>query len=254
MCWLITLLLTLVVSPLHPRPVAVDISGVYAWAYVNRVTGERAGSPNAEVFTSTVESMIKPWIAADYLRRTPDPAARLGELRRMIVDSDDVAAEDIYRAGGADAVTGRMVAICGLTRTRIHPAWWSLTTTSAADAARLGQCLADGRAAGAWTHWLLATMRAVRGTVTDQHATTGGGRWGIIDALPAAVAAGTAIKNGWTAHSGDGWHVNCLAIHPTFVLTIVARYPYGRGLAYGADLCAQVTRQLATRPARARYL
>lgn len=251
MCWLITFLLTLLTSPLVPRPVTADFDGRYAWSYTDRVTGARAGSRDAGTFTSTAESMIKPWLAADYLRRTPDPA--LAELRRMIVDSDDRAAEEIYRAGGADSVTRRMISICRLTRTSIVAGWWSLTTMSADDAVRLGQCLADGRAAGSWTGWLLSAMRAVRGGVTQQHATSGGGRWGIIDGLPPLVAQATAIKNGWTVH-GDGWHVNCLAVHPTFVLTIMARYRYGRGLAYGADLCAQVTRQLALHPGPARYL
>lgn len=252
MCWLVSLLLSLLASLLCPVPVRVDVDGDYAWSYVDRITGRVAGSANAATFTSTAESMVKPWIAADYLRRTGD-TSRLPELTAMIVDSDDDAAESIYRAGGATAVIERMIAACGLAHTTARPYWWSYTTMTADDATRLGLCLADGRAAGRWTNWLLATMRAVRGPASDQHATTGGGRWGIVDGLPATTAKWAAIKNGWTAH-GDGWHVNCLAIHPAFVLTIVARYPYGKGLAYGANICAQVTRHLAARPSRMRYL
>ena len=53
--------------------------------------------------------MIKPWIAADYPRRSaafgkePTEQAR-NDLTVIIVDSDDDLAEKYYRPGGADAV------------------------------------------------------------------------------------------------------------------------------------------------------
>lgn len=119
---------------------------------------------------------------------------------------------------------------------------------TATDAALLGLCLADGRAAAQHTGWLLGQMRAVTGTVAQQQATTGGGRWGIIDGLPAQLQPLTAIKNGWTRHGGL-WSVNCLAIGPGFVLAVMMRYSAGHGLAYGAAACAELTRSLYTRRA-----
>lgn len=228
-----------------PAPVTYTLDGPYAWSLTN--LAGTYGSPQADTFTSSTESMIKPWLAADYLRRTPQPPAyRLAELSRMIIDSDDGAAQDIYTIDGADASVARMIAICGLRHTTATHAWWSYTMMSAADATTLGVCLADGRAAGPHTPWLLAAMRAVTGDVTDQQATTGGGRWGIIDGLPPQLASVTAIKNGWTRHL-DGWHVNCLAVGPGFSLAIMMRYPPGYTLDYGATACAAITRQLRHR-------
>jgi hypothetical protein len=72
-----------------------------------------------------------------------------------------------------------------------------------------------------------------------------GGRWGIIDGLPAELAQQTAIKNGWTLLYEDGkWHLNCLAIHPDWILAVLTRYPGSLGKQYGAGLCKQVTQQL----------
>jgi hypothetical protein len=184
--------------------------------------------------------MIKIWIAADYLRRLADAKPdqdRLGELSRMIRDSDNSAAEDIYQTDGADAVVQRMIGVCGLTETSVSEGWWSRTEVSARDAVRLGGCVADGRAAGPeWTGWILGEMRQVRGE----------GRFGIIDALPANAAARIPIKNGWTV-IGDEWHVNCLAVVDRYVLAVLTRYPESLGLDYGAGICRSVTTQLRPR-------
>ena len=90
---------------------------------------------------------------------------------------------------------------------------WSFTELTPADAARYGECLADGRAAGPqWTGWLLNVMTKVRGGVKDQKSdTVEGGRWGIIDGLPKSMQSTVSMKNGWTLYV-DGWHINCLAI------------------------------------------
>src|SRR3712207_9386241 len=60
--------------------------------------------------SNTTESMIKAWIAADYLRglgaKQPS-GTRFAQLTRMIRDSDDKAAQDIYRVGGGNAVIRR---------------------------------------------------------------------------------------------------------------------------------------------------
>ncbi len=226
---------------LAPHPVTVTVDGSYSWALLNRRDGTVSGSLNDTTYTSTTESMIKGWIASDYLRRqaaagmTPDEE-RLEELTTMIEDSDDAAAEDIYRYGGGNDVIDRAISTCGLTGTNLVDGWWSETTVTAVDATRLGLCIADGRAAGpTWTAWILARMRQVRGE----------GRFGVVTALPPGVAATTAIKNGWTLVDADGdWHVNCLAIQTDWILAVLTRYDGSYGLSYGANICASVTRQL----------
>ena len=82
-------------------------------------------------------------------------------------------------------------------------------------------------------------MRQVRGE----------GRFGPVTALPADAAKSVAIKNGWTLIVADGnWHVACLAVSDRWILAVLVRYAGNRGLAYGADVCAEVTRQLMGRP------
>lgn len=233
---------------LAARPVTVSASGFFSWALLDRQTGTMAGSANYTTGTNTTESMIKAWITSDYLRtlgdKKPTPQ-RLAQLTRMIRDSDDKAAQDIYRVGGGNTVIRRAISICGLTDSVIRPGWWSGTKVTARDAVRLGQCIADGRAAGPkWTEWVLNEMRQVRGGLDVEPS---GGRWGILDGLPPELAREVSIKNGWTMLFADGmWHVNCLAIHEDWVLAVLSRYPGNLGKAYGASLCKQVTEQLVS--------
>jgi hypothetical protein len=225
---------------LHPTPVSVPVQGFYSWALLDRKTGKISGSANSATTTSSTESMIKIWIASDFLKHFPggDPDQdQLDEITRMIRDSDNAAAEDMYQLGGADSVVQRMISVCGLTETSVAEGWWSRTEVSARDAVRLGVCITDGRAAGPkWTSWILGEMRQVRGE----------GRFGIIDALPANVAARIPIKNGWTV-VGDEWRVNCLAVVDQYVLAVITRYPESLGLGYGARICRNVTAQLRPR-------
>ncbi|HZN77452.1 MAG TPA: serine hydrolase [Micromonosporaceae bacterium] len=243
---------------LRAAPVTLDTDAPFwSWALLDRRSGELAGSANFNQ-TNTTESMIKVWLVSDYLRHHPDPdQATLRKLSSAIRDSDDTAAQWAYRQGGSDAVVRRLVTTCGLTDTTVHSGWWSLTKMSARDAVRMGNCIADGRAAGPkWTDWVLSEMRQVRGTVDQQQERSGGGRWGIIDALPADTARTVAIKNGWTPQGYDGrWHINCLAVTDDWVLAVQAQYPYGKwpsgaavpeGLDKGAGICRQVTEQLLT--------
>ncbi|GAA1802514.1 hypothetical protein HC028_07430 [Planosporangium flavigriseum] len=231
---------------LTTHPVSLDVKGFASWALLDRKTGKITGSPNYISGINSTESMIKVWLTADYLRLlgTKQPTSqRLAELSRMIRDSDDDAAEDIYQVNGRSTTIKRMISTCGLTETTVVNGWWSKTQISARDAVRLGECVANGKAAGAkWTNWVLNEMREVRGTVDEE---PDGGRWGIIDALPAEMANDTAIKNGWTLLYDDGnWHVNCLAVQSDWVLSVLTRYPAKLGKQYGADTCKQVTQQL----------
>ena len=250
-------------------PVSVDFKGqFFSWALLDRKTGKISGSPNMAA-TSSTESMIKVWIVADYLRqlgKKEPPAALKSAASLAIRDSDDAAAEKVYRAAGgyrsaAQRVLGpvlqRAIKICGLTDTRPSnipkfAGWWAYTLMSPRDAARVGDCIADGKAAGPkWTKWVLSEMNQVRGTTAakDQKATSGGGRWGIVDGLPRSITSQepVSIKNGWTPLKYDGnWHVNCLAVTSKWSLAVMLRYPIKNGLDYGAKVCASVATQLVT--------
>ncbi len=249
--------------PANPAAVTAPGTNFFGWTLIDRRTGQSAGSANQETATSTTESMIKAWIAADYLRHqasTPSPAT-LAQLNTMIIDSDNTIATTYYQRNGGDASISELIKLCGLKQTQ-PPSLaneWSYTTMSPADAARMGLCIAQGTAAGPqWTNWLLDAMKNVRGTVDQQQPTTGGGRWGIIDGLPTNLVATTSIKNGWTAQVYDhNWHVNCLAINPDWVLAIEIHYRWtspnddwhqADNLKQGADTCAAVTRQLVGTP------
>jgi hypothetical protein len=253
------------VIPKNPSAITAPDMDYFGWSLIDLKTGKTAGSTNSGTTASTVESMIKGWIAADYLRNHDQPTNDdLGQLTKMIVNSDDNVAQTYYKLNGGDASIADLVGRCGLKDT--HPAtgklagWWSYVTMSPADAARMGQCIADGRAAGPkFTSWLLTTMRNVQGTVDQQQLTSGGGRWGIIDGLPAALQSTTSIKNGWTPQESDhDWHINCLAINPgNWVLAIELQYPWtsptgkweqADNLATGANTCESVTKQLVARP------
>jgi hypothetical protein len=241
--------------------VDVDIEGFLAWAALDRTTGARVNSANA-TDTSSTESMIKVWIVADYLRRATEQGLapseeRLRDARLAIRHSHNGAAQRLYVAGGQDDVVDRMIEICGLTDTYIPEGgsgWWSRTEMSAIDAVRLGECVADGAAAGPeWTDWLLTEMQQVVGTTADEDQRPEedfeGGRWGVIKGLPAEAAdRGVSIKNGWTRIGRDSsWHVSCLAITDGWVIAVMVRYPAEYSLDYGAERCASVARQLLDR-------
>ncbi|MDG6101078.1 hypothetical protein Daura_00895 [Dactylosporangium aurantiacum] len=219
---------------LHPAPVAVNATGFWSWTVLDRRTGAMAGSENAAI-TQRTASMIKAWLAADYLRRTPSPStSNLRQLTSMIRNSDNTAASYFWQLNGRSASITRLVQLCGLTDSKAYIDWAS-TLVSARDAARMGACVADGRAAGdKWTDWVLNEMRNVSGSQ----------EFGVVPALPAEEQAATAVKNGWIARSDGKWHVNCLAIGTDWVLSVLTVYPSSKGMGYGAEICSSVTRQL----------
>lgn len=229
-------------KPLAVRPakVTIDSSGWWSWSMIDRRTGKIYGSSNMKQ-TNTTASLIKSWIGADYLRRAAEngqtpSAARMQQLRIMIRDSDNQAAQSLWEASGGSASIGRLIKTCKLTDSSADKTRWSNTNLSARDTARLGVCIADGRAAGPkWTKWLLNEMRAVRGT----------GDFGIRKAFPASTQKNIAIKNGWVTRDALGeWHVNCLAIGDGWTLGVMTRYPSSLGYTYGAKICENVARQL----------
>ncbi len=242
---------------LKSGPVTIDATTVFfGWALLDRKTGTVTGSDNFQTGTNTTESMIKAWIVSDYLRQHPAASdAVQQELRLAIIDSNDDMAQKYYKLDGGNASIQRLISMCKLTHTTVKSGWWSMTQMTPQDAVTYGQCVADGTAAGAqWTPWVLKTMQEVRGTVDQQPADqkTGGGHWGIIDALPWDLAPQASIKNGWTYIYADGlWHVNCLAIVDDDVLAVMMRYKAPNnvtGLKVGDGICASVTSQLTYSP------
>ncbi len=234
--------------------VVVDFAGEFlGWAMLDRTTGVIIGE-NLDK-TSSTESMVKTWLVADHLRRSSTGKAgptqnELSLASEAIKWSDDDAAQELYDDNGGNASIERMISMCGLTDTTVSDDWWSRTQMSPRDAVRLGECLADGTAAGpGWTPWLLKEMQEVAGGTApaEQQATRGGGRWGIIDGVPAGQTAPVAMKNGWTSYRSDGnWHLNCLAVTDTWSMSVMMRYPSSLGLDYGAGVCENIARQLLT--------
>ncbi|WP_213451478.1 serine hydrolase [Rhizomonospora bruguierae] len=224
----------------HNAPVNLTVDGWYAWAMMDQRTGEIYGSKNMGS-TSGTASMIKAWIASDFLRRSAEQGvtpskARLNEVSIMIRDSDNNAAQDLWEyVGGAPSIT-RMVKTCKLTDSKAQKNSWSQTQVSPRDTTRLAACIADGRAAGKkWTSWLLNEMRQVRGV----------GDFGIRKAFPADEQKTIAIKNGWVTRSATGeWNVNCLAIGDGWTMGVMSRYEASKGYTYGADICKKVAKQL----------
>jgi hypothetical protein len=221
----------------------VDTTGFLAWALMDRRTGEIWGSPTM-TGTTWPASMIKAWLASDFLRRAAEKSqtpstATLAELDQMIRDSDNAAAQDIYRRNGGTASIKRLITMCKLTDTTANRRGWSFTNISAQDTVRMADCIGDGVAAGpAWTSWVLTEMRTVRL-----------GDFGIRNALPAAEAATVSIKNGWLRYDDDkSWHVNCMAVADSWAMAVLQRYPghgqWARDFKQGQDVCQEVATQL----------
>ncbi|GIF74248.1 hypothetical protein [Asanoa siamensis] len=246
---------------LAPGPVSVKVDGFYAWALMDLKSGKISGSKNSATQTSSTESMIKTWIVSDYLHALDKKGAPLTSsaksmIERTIRDSNDTDASKLNAAMGGTAQTKRMISTCGLKNTKLgtvpdYVGWWSFTEMSAQDVTRLGQCIQSGKAAGEkYTPLVLSEMSKVRGTVTQQAKTQGGGRWGIIDGLPKEIVTREgpiSIKNGWTPLVYDGdWHISCMAISKDWVLAVQTRYPASKPLSYGAKVCQDTATQLVT--------
>ncbi|WP_433389246.1 hypothetical protein [Micromonospora sp. KLBMP9576] len=227
--------------PFEAKDLDLDIEGWYSWSVLDRRSGEIIGSDNMDE-TSTTASLIKAWIVADYLRRADDAGqrpsdARLADATKIIRDSDNTRAEQFYDTVGRAASIKRLISLCDLTDSKVAPdGGWSRTALSPRDTARMGACIADGRAAGPeWTKWLVDEMRLVRG----------GGDFGIRKAFPAAERKTIAIKNGWIDRTREQeMHINCLAIGDTWTMGVMVRYPIGKGYEYGMKNCQKITEAL----------
>ncbi|MEU7994275.1 hypothetical protein AB0B83_02895 [Micromonospora sp. NPDC049060] len=227
--------------PFEAKELDLDIEGWYSWSVLDRRTGEIVGSDNMDE-TSTTASLIKAWIVADHLRRADEngqtpSAAKLADATKIIRDSDNTRTQQFYNALGGSSSIKRLLAKCELTDSSVaSDGGWSRTKLSPRDTARMGACIADGRAAGPkWTKWLLNEMRLVRG----------GGDFGIRKAFPAAERKNIAIKNGWIDRTKEQeMHINCLAIGDTWTMGVMVRYPIGKGYEYGMKNCQKITEAL----------
>ncbi|WP_229398765.1 class A beta-lactamase-related serine hydrolase [Micromonospora okii] len=224
--------------PFADRQIDLDLDGWYGWSVLDRRTGDIFGSKNMGE-TSTTASLIKAWIVADYLRRADEAgqtpgSAKLADATRIIRDSDNTRAEQFYTSVGRAASIRRLISLCETTDSSVAAdGGWSRTKLSPRDTARLGACIADGRAAGPkWTRWLVDEMRLVRGA----------GDFGIRKAFPAAEQKKIAIKNGWIDRTREQeMHINCLAIGDTWTMGVMVRYPIGMGYEYGMRNCQKIT-------------
>src|SRR5215813_12389842 len=85
----------IITVPTNPSTVKGPTYASYlGWALLDRHSGTFTGSANRETGSNTTESMIKVWIAADYLRHqgSAAPPAAVNELYQMIIHSDDTIA------------------------------------------------------------------------------------------------------------------------------------------------------------------
>jgi hypothetical protein len=216
-----------------------------SFTLLDRRTGKVVGDSRSSQVTFT-ESTVKAWLAADLLatrarQGTGLTAYETMRMTKMIRESDDNAAEVIWRWLGADAAIRDMITTCRLRDTKVYHDWWSKTEISARDLARVGDCIQPGKgkflspAVGAP---LVTLMRTV--DVSDA--------FGIQQAQPAGQGVRIAVKNGWTEHGATGqWNVNCLGVWgpgSRWVLAVTTRYPIGNGLGYGAEVCRRVTTAL----------
>jgi hypothetical protein len=212
-----------------------------SWSLLDTLQGRRVGSANSDSDRTNAESSIKAWIAADYLRAAHAEGRLLtgserADIAAAVRSSDNAAAQRLYHALGDDEILNDLEAVCGVSVATSAAGYWSLTQITAADAARIFACV-------------LRTARAHPGgdgLLTDLRSVDPSDAFGIKTALPATTTV--SIKNGWMPHSTTGlWNVNCVAGWDHYVLAVLTRYPVDRSLAYGADVCRDVTAALVDR-------
>ncbi|MGI5128666.1 hypothetical protein ACQEVB_17785 [Pseudonocardia sp. CA-107938] len=233
------------IGPVTKVATATDPSVWTAWAFHDRASGSWSGSANSATERTEAESTIKAWIGVDVLRlrATRGPAVTPDELRLIsaaVRQSDDQAAETLYRSAGGDEVLRDLQPVCEVAVTTSRQHYWSFAQVSAVEAARIMECVLDEAPRRPGGAELVADLRSVDAD----------GAFGIPDALPAGTRV--AVKNGWTEHSARGiWNVNCVASWDAGTLAVLTRYPRERGRDFGAALCRDVTaRVLAARSIR----
>jgi beta-lactamase family protein len=236
---------TLTTAGARARRVTDTTKDWASFTLVDRKTGKVVGDRRSTQVTFT-ESTVKAWLAADLLatrarQGTSLTAYETARMTSMIRESDDNAAEVIWRWLGADVSIDNMITTCKLQDTRIYHDWWSKTQISSRDLARLGDCIVPGKGKFLSPQVGAPLLQLMR-SVDESNA------FGIQQASPAGQGVRIAVKNGWTEHGSTGqWNVNCLGIWGPggrWVLAVTTRYPIGDGLGYGAAVCRRVTTAL----------
>jgi hypothetical protein len=221
--------------------VSITQGGWHGWALMDRKTGKVIGSPTFGENSRTC-SMIKVWLASDYLRlnaeagKTPS-SSKLSAISRMLRNSENGPASDLFDEMGKVTFT-RLKSICKLTDF-VPGTSWGGCKMSPRDVCRMAVCAADGTAAGPkWTEWVLNEMRNVKI-----------GTWGISAAFPAEQRSALAIKNGWDVTTAtQERHMNCLAVTEKWSMAVMTRYPVSMaGDAHGQQICQSVADQLLKR-------
>ena len=218
--------------------VKLEAQGWFSWALLDHKDGAILGSATQSEVARTC-SVIKVWIAADYLRRseekgTTPSSSKLASLSKMIRNSDNAVATTVFAELGKPASFNRLKELCKLTDFKTNNSWGQCQM-SARDLARLGASVTAGTAAGPkWTEWLLNEMRLVKL-----------GTWGIREALPADQAAALAIKNGWdTTAATQTRHMNCMATTPRWTMITMTKYPIAMPDKHGQEIDKNVASQL----------
>jgi hypothetical protein len=225
-----------------PTPRDGDAGLWLSWSLVDTARDRRVGSANSDTDRTNSESSIKAWIAADYLRvaqaegRAVTSSER-ADIAAMVRSSDNAAAQRLYEAIGRDAILRHLRSVCGVTVATSTPGYWSLTQITAVDATRIFTCVLRSAPAYPGGDDLLTDLRSVD---PDD-------AFGIKAGLPPTTTV--SMKNGWMPHSSTTgeWNVNCVAAWDDYVLAVLTRYPVDRPLAYGADVCRDVTAALVER-------
>ena len=119
--------------------------------------------------------------------------------RRMIEESDNDAAEDLWELVGGAPALARFDAQVGLTGTSPDGAAWGLTTTSALDQVRLVQrvCYRNDVLTGSSRRYATELMSHIERSQA----------WGVSGGV--SPTATVALKNGWLPYDG-AWHVNSI--------------------------------------------
>lgn len=159
---------------------------------VDTTTGAAIASLNADQQFYTA-SVVKLLIALDTLgsqgaQSDPDTTA---EVTRMLSASDDDIADQLWEAGGNNAIIDRMVAAIGLTATTApeDPAQWGETLTTPRDVVAIFHYITAAAPA--------ATRDLILGALRDTARTAADGTdqfFGIPDALTGKT---WAVKQGW---------------------------------------------------------
>lgn len=159
----------------------------------DRQTGTVLASNNADQQFAAM-SVVKLLIALDVLAANnwalPDGATQQ-QLHRMLADSDDGIADDLWGADGGPALVTRMVTLLGLSGTRPpeDPGEWGDTLITPADMVTVYRYITDRLPA--------ATRDFLVGALSDAPQTAADGfdqYFGIPDGLPHTT---WAIKQGW---------------------------------------------------------